>query len=230
MIKLSKKPFNLYELDYSLLELLEWNKSDVVLDVGCGNGYRTGLIAHKVKWCIGLDIDLASVEEANKSQKLDVVLGDGENLPFKDNTFTKVLCYTSFHLMNSQKVAKEMSRVLKLNGQLIITTSNKKHPYHIVNLILEKMKDYLLKTHSRQNFLSPKEMISLFENLGMSLQVCCSVNLYWPLIHSVIGMPIIPNFVMIKIVQISRKISKRPIKREKCDPLAADYLLVFSKK
>ena len=58
--------------------------------------------------------------------KFKYVIGDVQNLPYPQNTFDTVSSLGVIeHFLNPDKVMKEMYRVLKTNGHLILMTPNK---------------------------------------------------------------------------------------------------------
>jgi ubiquinone/menaquinone biosynthesis C-methylase UbiE len=96
-----------------------------VLDVGCGSGFVTRDIARLTKGTV-LAID-GSPSLLNVAQKIlseyeniKLCIGNGEQLPFKNNTFDIVTC--NLLLMwadNPQTVINEMVRVTKPNGKVL---------------------------------------------------------------------------------------------------------------
>ena len=71
-------------------------KSKAVLDIGCGNGEFTFIIAQKVKKAIGIDPDEKLVKSARrnyKCQNISFQVGWGESLEFPSTSFdTVVFC------------------------------------------------------------------------------------------------------------------------------------------
>lgn len=104
-----------------------------VLDVGCG----TGLFASKVldanpnAHVTGLDLSVGMLEKAESLKKIypgrfTAVHGDSEHLPFDDGSFDVVTCIHSFHHYPNQiKVLREMHRVLRPNGELVIVDADR---------------------------------------------------------------------------------------------------------
>ena len=95
-------------------------KKGNILDHGAATGLA--LIPWKKKgWkCFGVEPHKASVKYANKLG-LNVKLGYGENLSFKNNFFDVVISLGSFeHAYDINKTFKEFKRVLKNNGKLIL--------------------------------------------------------------------------------------------------------------
>jgi len=114
------------------------------LDVGCGNGLFAGktyadvgysyLTKNPESWIVGLDPLplLASVPWLDEYRR-----GTGENMPFPDREFDKVVIATSLdHVENPHKCISECHRVLKPEGVLYIWTTYKgyiddHHPHGI---------------------------------------------------------------------------------------------------
>jgi ubiquinone/menaquinone biosynthesis C-methylase UbiE len=99
--------------------------ADLVLDVGCGSGFVTRDIAHLTKGkVLGIDGSPSLIKVAKKVLKeysnTELIIGNGQILPFRDNTFNIVTC--NLMLMwadNPQKVVSEMARVTKIKGRVL---------------------------------------------------------------------------------------------------------------
>ncbi|HHV10257.1 MAG TPA: methyltransferase domain-containing protein [Clostridiales bacterium] len=102
-----------------------------VLDAACGEGYGSNLLAETACQVIGLDIDIDTVERANEkygTSKLSYVQGNIEKLPFDDEVFDVVISYETIEHVDGvaqNNFLKEICRVLKSNGILIMSTPNK---------------------------------------------------------------------------------------------------------
>ncbi len=102
-----------------------------ILDVGCGTGNFSIKLAEMGCKVIGIDISSEMLEIAKEKAKkrgLDIEFHvmDVYRLEFEDNTFDGVFSMAAFEFIEKPKKAyKEMYRVLKLNGQLLIGTIHK---------------------------------------------------------------------------------------------------------
>ena len=98
----------------------KFGRGDKYLDAGFGTGL---ILRHLPKNSIGLDINPRNIKRAKKylsGNKL--ILGDIEKLPFKDNSFSTVICTEVLeHLPKPQIAIKEILRVLKTGGVLVGT-------------------------------------------------------------------------------------------------------------
>jgi ubiquinone/menaquinone biosynthesis C-methylase UbiE len=112
-------------------KILNFSKQDLILEIGCGNGYDSIELAKKVLHSkgkvIGLDVDATLIETCKKNAQnaacsnIDFIVGDAEKLPFEDNYFSIIRAERVFqHLKNPLIVFKEALRVLKPGGQLLL--------------------------------------------------------------------------------------------------------------
>ena len=97
-----------------------------VLDFGCNNGYGTNILAAKTADVIGIDVSQAAIDSATQQyvrSGLRFMCVDGGTLPFSDGEFDVV---TSFqvveHLTDPDAYLKEIKRVLRPSGILLLTT------------------------------------------------------------------------------------------------------------
>jgi 2-polyprenyl-3-methyl-5-hydroxy-6-metoxy-1,4-benzoquinol methylase len=107
-----------------------------ILDVGCGSGlYLVTFLKLGAKYVAGQDIDESSINCAKGiTEKLnlnaDLKIGDCSNLQFADNTFDFVFSGDVFeHITEKKKdeTLKEIFRVLKPGGTVVIKTPNKNY-------------------------------------------------------------------------------------------------------
>lgn len=109
---------------------LDIQPGNAVLDVGCGTGTMTQVMAGRAgrSGCvIGLDPSSSMLSEARtrplsaESAAIAWVDGDGEHLPFDDQRFDRVTAQFSLRNMDDWvQGIKEMVRVLKPGGRLVV--------------------------------------------------------------------------------------------------------------
>ena len=89
-----------------------------ILDFGCGSKPYESLFKTANSY-IGVDIEVSG--HNHKESKVDFFY-DGKILPFDDNHFDVVVCFEVFeHVFNIEEVLAEINRVLKSDGQLLIS-------------------------------------------------------------------------------------------------------------
>ncbi|MBL1179224.1 class I SAM-dependent methyltransferase [Pantanalinema sp. GBBB05] len=98
-----------------------------VLDIACGTGELERLILaeHPTQPMVGVDISEQMLEVARQKLQnypnIKFELASASALPFDDVSFDTVISANSFHYFDDPNIAlKEMKRVLKPNGNLII--------------------------------------------------------------------------------------------------------------
>jgi len=93
----------------------------IVLEIGCGEGKTSSLLADDTKKYIGIDTDGPSINNAiSKFKNVDFKIGNGESLEFENSFFDIVLFTLSLHHQNSRIALKEAGRVLKDKGKVLI--------------------------------------------------------------------------------------------------------------
>lgn len=106
---------------------------DVVLDVGCANGAHTVKAAGRVKRIVGMDYDVTQLRVATaeaRRLRLDNVSLFAWDLtrpfPFPDGAFDAVLFLDVIeHLEPRDAVLREIRRVLKPDGRLLVSGPNR---------------------------------------------------------------------------------------------------------
>jgi len=145
------------------LKLLD--KGDRLLDIGCGDGTLGYFAKNKYKEVYGVDIS----EEALKiAKKRDIIVEkvnlNEEKLPFENDYFDAVTCLDVIeHVFEPRDLIKEINRVLKRGGILIISTPN--FTYKDIELLLSEhgfevlVKRGIFGREFLKEFLSPGVII-----------------------------------------------------------------------
>ena len=115
------------EMEFLGKDFLE--NGDKVLDLGCGSGRFSETMEEKNIEYVGTDNSEKFIEIAKKRYpNLKFLLAEAKNLPFPENYFDKVYAIALFHHLPSKEyriqVLKEIKRVLKKEGLLILTVWN----------------------------------------------------------------------------------------------------------
>lgn len=110
-----------------LLALVERDPAARLLDCGCGNGAITLKIAEKIgtRELVGIDTVPRRMEQA-RARGIKVLERDlDEKLPFENESFDVVLAIDVVeHLGNTDGFVKEVHRVLRRGGYIVVATPN----------------------------------------------------------------------------------------------------------
>lgn len=123
-----------------VVNLLKRNHPEIILDIATGTGdLAINLAETGAEKIIGLDISSGMLEigktkiqRKHLESKIEMVLGDSENIPFENNTFDAIT--VAFGIRNFESLEqglKEILRVLKPGGSFVIleTSIPKKTPF-----------------------------------------------------------------------------------------------------
>ena len=113
-----------------VIELVKAKNPENALDIATGTGDLAIMMADSTaaKQIIGLDLSIGMLEvgkkkilDKNLADKIEMVVGDSENIPYPDNHFDAIT--VSFGIRNFETLEKglaEIYRVLKPNGIFVI--------------------------------------------------------------------------------------------------------------
>lgn len=108
---------------------LQYVEGKRVLDLGCGEGYGTAMLAARAANVIGVDVSEETIAHASAKYGLANVefrCLPAENLSLPDESVEVVVCFEVIeHVKEHVPVMGEMRRVLKREGILIVSTPNK---------------------------------------------------------------------------------------------------------
>lgn len=110
---------------YALTCFYNKQNLDIILDAGCGNGrFFETFSPNTVK--IGIDASLNLLKIVRRQKRTDfLVCGELENLPFKNGIFSTVIsCRVLQHLHEQEKAYREMYRVTRDRGDIILELYN----------------------------------------------------------------------------------------------------------
>ena len=158
-------------------------KSDIVLDVGCGRAYFTVAAARCSRRVIGLDAMNGmsrrgwwknfkeSIYELKLARKIQALKADMQSIPLKDHTIDKAVAVHCIRNFRNQQVIqnalREMNRVLSKEGEMIIvenipTARNKAQEAHLAM--------YRCKCNYSSGdvyYFSQQELLRMFRDAGL---------------------------------------------------------------
>lgn len=140
-----------------------------IVEVGCGAGHVLKEITHKIntKNLIGIDIleDWLNQAKEKLGDKVKLIKGFAEKLPFNDNSIDYLVCSEVLeHVIDPIVVLNEIKRTVKENGLIVISIPNETIINKIKNLFdsvklydklfpnLEKHNDWHIHCFDLQSF------------------------------------------------------------------------------
>jgi ubiquinone/menaquinone biosynthesis C-methylase UbiE len=110
------------------------DRRPLILDVGVGTGSYLRNVVNKFDLATGHGIDVSSgmlrCAEAKLQDRAEVKLGDARNLTYSSETFDVVLfCRVGSHIEDVGLAAREIRRVLRRGGYLIVSDLDSRYPY-----------------------------------------------------------------------------------------------------
>lgn len=121
-----------------------------VLDLGCGFGTGSVVIGEFARSVVGADIVKYREWDFLKNKNVSFKKTGPGKLPFKDNSFDGVFIKDVLHhLKDMDKTLKEVSRVTKVGGDIIILEGNRYNPIFYIYVTSIRGHDHLTKGEFR---------------------------------------------------------------------------------
>jgi ubiquinone/menaquinone biosynthesis C-methylase UbiE len=130
--------------------------NDIILDIACGTGFGTAILADNSKGLVvGGDIAAEAIEECKSywnKPNLEFRVLDGTKLDYPDHFFDRIISFETIeHTTEYRKMVAEFARVLKPGGQLILSTPNRpvlspdgiKNPFHTQEFTYDELNEIL---------------------------------------------------------------------------------------
>ncbi|MAX60756.1 MAG: hypothetical protein CML93_03175 [Rhodobiaceae bacterium] len=176
----------LKELALESISLLGLNDNDVLLDIGCAQGYLTNIFSQKIKKAIGIDISSSSIEKAKTLYKANKKIHfsqckDEPSYNYEKENFSKIVCIDVVQYFTNDKqfnkLCSEIYRMLKPGGKALIggirikkdreNNENKKFT-RTIRTILGKELAYLMHRTYTENYLTSVAKENKFEEFRLT--------------------------------------------------------------
>ena len=137
------------------LKVLNLPHAGILLDAGGGTGRVAEALRPHIGSVIVADVSRGMLAQA-RQKDLAATSAETERLPFADGTFDRVLMVDALHhVVHQQKTVRELYRVLKPGGRLVIEEPDLRT--FAVKLIAIAEKLALMRSH----FLAPAQIAAL---------------------------------------------------------------------
>lgn len=162
----------------AFISSVDFNKNDLVLDVGTGTGVIAHALAPLVKEVIGLDISQDMLEHSNWKDNKYFIKRDIRDPMFFDKVFDKVTARMVFHHITnrSNKAMDECFRILKKGGKMILSegvppTPEIKEDYTKIFKLKEErltfLEEDLVNMMKKSGFKNIKVLIHIMKNFSV---------------------------------------------------------------
>jgi ubiquinone/menaquinone biosynthesis C-methylase UbiE len=146
-------------------------QNHVVLDLGCGKGTQTQLLAPGCHKIVGLDVEESCISEARRlikrsavRHKAEFVCGSIMDACFPDASFDHVFCFSVLeHIDNLPAVLREVARVTRPGGQLHLSVDSLTSIKNL-NLIAKHRRDHFVV-----QYFTPQTLTALLESAGFAV-------------------------------------------------------------
>ena len=159
-----------------------------VLDLACGEGYGSFLLAGQAGHVTGVDISRQAIDHARgryQRENLEFVVGSAADIPSEDNAFDRVVSFETLeHLAEQENMLAEFRRVLRPDGLLIISSPDRAvytdqagyhNEFHVRELYRDELEALLAREFPAVRLLGQKLMfhscVWSLDGAGVNTQV-----------------------------------------------------------
>jgi len=126
----------IYEMVARTLEQHQVRR-DIVLDIGCGHGYLRPFLGSNFSRYIGADV--VRYSEFPSTDEFTYVNLEKERVPLADDIADVVVCVETIeHLENPRSFMRELVRLAKVGGWVVVTTPNQLSLLSLLTLISKR--------------------------------------------------------------------------------------------
>jgi SAM-dependent methyltransferase len=123
------------------ISVIPWDGTQIVADVGCGNGFDLRQIVPqgRCRHAIGIDLSagmLRSLEDLRQSGSLSLVQADAQRLPLPDGSVDVAMAmHMLYHVPDVTAAIRELRRIIKPGGTVLASTNSSAHLAEIATLL-----------------------------------------------------------------------------------------------
>lgn len=164
----------IYKYGEDLVKLLNPQKGERILDLGCGTGYLTNLIGESGAEVLGIDNSESMIAKAKQAYP-DVNFGvmNAEDFKF-ENSFDAIFSNAVLHWVTGYKnVINAMYENLQPSGKIVIEFGGKNNVKRIVDALKETLKEFGYTENTQREFWffpSLAEYAALLEAQGFTIR------------------------------------------------------------
>ena len=175
-----KKHSYVFKYGEDLLNLLEPKPGEKILDLGCGTGHLTNLIAASGADVTGIDMSSQMIDDARKNyHNLKFLIGDATNFNF-DEKFHSVFSNAVLHwIKEKEKVLKCVYNTLTPGGKFVAELGGKNNIHRVESAIRTELikRGYIRNAElNLWHYPSVGEYASLLEQTGFTVKFISYFN------------------------------------------------------
>jgi demethylmenaquinone methyltransferase/2-methoxy-6-polyprenyl-1,4-benzoquinol methylase len=149
-----------------------------LLDAGGGTGGKSYQLLKMVTGIVVADSSMGMLSQAAKKGGLITVCSETERLPFKDESFERVIMIDALHHVSDyRETSGELWRVVKPGGRIVIEEPDIHTTAIRIMAIIEKMA--LMRSH----FISPQEIAATFAYSNAEVKIEVEDSVAWIVIN-----------------------------------------------
>lgn len=129
-----------FKFGEEIVKLLNPQKNETILDIGCGTGDLTKKIAKLSKKVIGIDNSNQMIQTAQKKYpEISFIHADAKDFQF-DNKFDAIFSNAVLHwIPQADTMIQNANRHLKIGGRYVVEFGGKGCNYSIINTLKEQL-------------------------------------------------------------------------------------------
>lgn len=146
------------------------------VDLGCGTGILLHPLAQRYRRVVGIDLSPEMLHGYERERQpagatVDLLCGDMTSLPFADASFDVVLCRSALHHMDDEvAVLKEMGRILKPGGSLVVGEPANDFPLFRLARWWVRRRPSFGKIHTIDRAYTRRQLRDLLAQAGLSVR------------------------------------------------------------
>lgn len=161
----------------TMLEMADLPTSGRLLDAGGGTGRVAALLREYVGQVVIADPSFGMLRQARRA-RLGLACSHSERLPFPGEFFERIVMVDALHhVIHQGETARELYRVLKPGGRIVIEEPDVRGFY--VKLIALAEKLLLMRSH----FLTPPQIVGLFSSDAAKTDIHVAESNAWVVIE-----------------------------------------------
>ena len=147
-----------------------WVDGKQVLDLACGEGYGSALLARRASRVTGVDISQQAIDHARRAYaslaNAEFIAGSCVKIPAPDASFDVAVSFETLeHIAEQEAFLAELARVLKPEGVLIVSCPNKaeytdkrgtRNEFHVKELYRDELADLVSRRFPHMQWYGQK--------------------------------------------------------------------------